>query len=454
VDIKTSKRIVIVGGGYAGFYTAWGLEKRLRTHEATITVIDPTPYMTYQPFLPEVLAGSVEARHAVVSLRRHLRRTHVVSGTATSIDHGSRYVTVALAGGGETRIHYDEVVVTAGSITRIFPVPGVPDDAIGLKRVEEAVAIRDTLLSSLEAAADMEPGPERDRLLTVTFVGAGFAGVEGFAELMSLARAIAPRDFGIEPSELSFHLVEATGRILPEVTPELGDWVRRRLIGKGARVHLDTTVLSVAGGFVELASGESFESGLVVWTAGITTPLIAKRTDLPTNERGLIVVRPDLRVGTDAAPVDGAWAAGDAAAVPDLAVGGASYTPPNAQHAVRQGRRLAKNIAAVVRGRRPRPYKHGSLGVIATLGLGDGVFQSGPIVLKGFLAWAIHRGYHVLAIPTWERKLRVLAIWALAVPLGRDAVSLRSVQQPGYGFRHQGQVWSPSQAHRTETLDS
>jgi NADH dehydrogenase len=134
--------------------------------------------------------------------------------------------------------------------------------------------------------------------------------------------------------------------------------------------------------------------------------------------------------------------------VPDLAVGGSAYTVPNAQHAVRQGKRLAKNLRAAIRGGRTRPYRHGSLGVIATLGLGDGVFESGPIVLKGFLAWLVHRGYHVLAIPTWERKLRVLAVWLLAVPLGRDIVSLRSVQQPGYGFRHEGQVWYPDTRRR------
>ncbi|SFC76421.1 NADH dehydrogenase [Nocardioides terrae] len=443
------RRIVIVGGGYAGFYTAWQLEKRLHRGEATVTVVDPLPYMTYQPFLPEVLAGSIEARHAVISLRRHLRRTQVINGAAISIDHGHRTVLVHLTGGGEMELGYDEVVVTAGSVTRTFPIPGIPDEAIGLKRIEEAVAIRDTLLTSLDIAADLPAGPDRDRLLTVTFVGGGFAGVEGFAELLSLARAVARKRYRIDPDDLRFHLVEAAGRILPEVSLPVSGWVARRLARKGATVHLDTTVNSVCDGVVELSSGERFESGLIVWTAGIAAnPVIAKRTDLPTNRKGLIVVRPDLRVGTDDDPVAGAWAAGDAAAVPDLAVGGSAYTVPNAQHAVRQGKRLARNLRAVVRGRRTHPYRHRSLGIIATLGLGDGVFESGPVVLKGFPAWLVHRGYHVLAIPSWERKLRVLAVWLLAVPLGRDIVSLRSVQQPGYGFRHEGQVWYPDTRRR------
>lgn len=438
------RRIVIVGGGYAGFYTAWKLEKQLRRGEAVVTVVDPLPYMTYQPFLPEVVAGSVEARHAVVSLRRHLRRTHVVSGAVTSIDHARRTVQVHLIGGGETTLEYDEVVVTTGSITRTFPVPGIPDEAIGLKRIEEAVAIRDAMLTSLDIAADLPPGPDRERLLTVTVVGGGFAGVEGFGELLGLARAVAESRYGIARDELRFHLIEASDRILPEVTPDVSAWVTRKLRAKGAHVHLGTTATSVSNSTVELASGERFESGLVIWAAGITaTPVIANRTDLPTTARGFIEVRTDLQVGTEAAPVAGAWAAGDAAAVPDLVVGGTAVTPPNAQHAVRQAKLLAKNITASLRGRRTRSYRHANLGVIATLGLGWGVFQSGPFLIKGFPAWLMHRAYHVMVIPTWERKLRVLSVWLLAAVLGRDIVSLRSVQRPGYVFRHQGQVWFP-----------
>lgn len=430
------KRIVIVGGGYAGFYAAWGLEKRLRRREATITVIDPAPYMTYQPFLPEVAAGSIEARHAIVPLRRHLRRTLVVSGRATSIDHAERTVQVMLADGDTVGLHYDEVVVTAGAVTRVFPVPGVAESAIGMKRIEEAVAIRDALFTAFDQAATLPPGPERERRLTVTFVGGGFAGVEGFAELFSLARALTGFHPGMSRDELRFHLVDASDRLLPEVTPRASEWVRRHLEDKGATVHLQTTVASAVDGLVTLSTGESFESGMVVWTAGIAAhPVISRHTDLPINARGLVVVRPDLRVGTSYAPVEHAWAAGDDAAVPDLARGHGYFTVPNAQHAVRQGRLLAKNIVRSLRGRPTKPYRHRSLGTIATLGLGDGIFQSGPITIKGFPAWVIHRGYHVLAIPTWERKLRVAIGWFGALVLGRDIACLESVQHPRAAFQ-------------------
>jgi NADH dehydrogenase len=427
---------LVVGGGYAGFYTAWKLEKRLRRDEAELTVVDPRPYMTYQPFLPEVAAGSVEARHAAVSLRRHLRRTRVVPGTVTAIEHARRTVTVRPAAGPDVELGYDVIVVTAGAVTRKLPIPGVEEQAIGLKHVEEAVAIRDRLLVAFDRAAALPPGPERRRLLTVTFVGGGFTGVEGFGELLSLATSLLDRYPELTLDDLDFRLVEASDRILPEVSPRPGAWVVRSLQERGARVHLRTRVLSAEGGHVVLSDGDEFDSDLIVWTAGnAANPVVAKQTDLPTDERGLLVVRPDLRVGTADAPVPDAWAAGDDAAVPDLtsAVPG-TRTVPNAQHAVRQGKRVAANIAATLHGGRVRDYVHHDLGVVATLGLGRGIFQSGPLVVKGFPAWVMHRGYHVLAVPSWERKVRVLAVWLPALVFGRDIVSLQSVQEPRAAF--------------------
>ena len=459
--------ILVVGGGYAGFYAAWHLEKRLKRSEATIAILDPRPYLTYQPFLPEVVAGSVEARHAAVALRRHLRRTTVLGGRARSIDHRHKAVHALMNNGREVTLDYDIVVVTAGAVTRTLPVPGIVEEAYGFKHVEEAVAIRDALLTALDDAAGLPEGPARRRALTVTFIGGGFAGVEGFGELLSLARAALQRYPEISPVELSFHLVEASDRVLPEVSPKTGAWVVRAFERRGGHVHLATTVDSARRGEVVLSSGERFESGLIVWTAGIAAnPTISKHTDLPVNERGLIVVRPDLRVGTGLHPVadawavgpacsvDAAWAAGDNAAVPDLARTPSppyAYTVPNAQHAVRQGKRLARNIARSLRGAPTRPYRHRSLGTVATLGLGTGVFEAGPVVIKGFPAWLIHRGYHVLAIPTWERKIRVAAVWATSLLLGRDIVSLASVQQPRHEFVSGGRVGGRTEPAGGET---
>lgn len=431
------RRILIVGGGYAGFYTAWRLEKKLRADEATVTLVDPRPYMTYQPFLPEVTAGSVEARHVAVSLRRHLPHTHLIAGTVVHIDHAHRTATVRPADGPEHEMRYDTIVITAGAVTRTFPIPGVADEAIGLKHVEEAVAIRDRLLTAFERAAALPPGPERRKLLTVTFVGGGFTGVEGFGELLSLATALLKHYPELSADDLAFHLVEVRDRILPEVTDKPGAWVVEHLEKRGGRVHLGTKLVSADDGHIVLSDGTEYENHLLVWTAGNqSNPVIARHTDLPVHDDGLFRVRADLRLGTPYAAVPDAWAAGDNAAVPDLAsdVMGGSFTVPNAQNAVRQGKRLAANIVADLRGRKVKPYVHHSLGTVATLGLGKGIFQYRRIVIKGLPAWLMHRGYHVLAVPTWERKIRVLFVWIAALFYGRDIVSLQSVQHPRAAF--------------------
>jgi len=328
------------------------------------------------------------------------------------------------------------VVVTAGAVTRKFPVPGIEQFAIGLKHVEEAVAIRDRILVSFDRAANLPPGPERARLLTVLFVGGGFTGVEGFGETLSLATALLDSYPELSPDDLHFHLVEARDRILPEVSARPGAWVVRSLEKRGGRVHLNTSVVSAEDGHVVLSDGEEFDAELIVWTAGnAANPVVAKHTDLPVTDAGLIVVRADLRVGTPDAPVADAWSAGDGASIPDVTADDpAARTVPNAQHAYRQGRHLARNIAAVLRGQEPEEYAHASLGVVATLGLGRGVFESGPLVIKGFAAWLIHRGYHVLAVPSWERKVRVVSNWIPQVVFGRDIVSLQSVQTPRAAF--------------------
>ncbi|RIX28411.1 NAD(P)/FAD-dependent oxidoreductase [Amnibacterium setariae] len=430
------QEILIVGGGYAGFYAAWRLEKRLRPGEAHVTLVDPRPYMTYQPFLPEVTAGSVEARHAAVSHRRHLRRTRLVSGSVTRIDHARRRVTVEPLDGAAFTLPYDTVVVTAGAVTRKFPVPGLDEQAIGMKHVEEAVAIRDAILTGFDRASVLPRGPERQKLLTVTFVGGGFSGIEGFGETLSLATALLRRYPEIAADELSFHLVETRGRVLPEVSEGPGRWVVRHLERRGGRIHLDTQLLSAVDGHLVLSTGEEFDTGLLVWVAGnAANPVVTSRTDLPLTAIGLVRVRATLQVEGEDGVVPGAWAAGDDAAVPDLtSPRPGATTVPNAQHAVRQGKRLAANLIATLRGRAPRPYVHHGLGVVATLGLGHGIFQYKRLVVTGPVAWLMHRGYHVLAVPTWERKLRVLLIWVSAVFGGRDIVSLAALAEPRRAF--------------------
>jgi NADH dehydrogenase len=425
-------KILIVGGGYAGFYTAWKLEKQLRKGEAEVTMVDPLPYMTYQPFLPEVASGSIEPRHAVVAHRRHLKSTNIISAKVTYIDHAKKTASIEPLVGEPYELEYDQIVVTAGAVSRTFPIPGVADQAVGLKTIEEAVFIRDRLLSNFDKAAKLPAGPERDRLLTVTVVGGGFAGIEIFAELRSFASDLLSKYPEISFEDTHFHLIEAMGRIMPEVSLKTSHWVINNLAQRGAEIHLETQLSSAVDGVIELSTGETFETDLIVWTAGVmANPTVVRHTDLPIEERGRLRVRADLRVGTDEEFVADAWGAGDVAAVPDLSGGGVGgYCVPNAQHAVRQGKLLAKNIIAALRGELPRQYFHKNMGAVAGLGIGVGVFQSGKIAIKGLPAWFAHRGYHGLAMPSWERKLRVLTGWWNNFWLGRDIVSLSAVQNP------------------------
>ncbi|MEY2698531.1 MAG: hypothetical protein RL720_487 [Actinomycetota bacterium] len=428
-------KILIVGAGYAGFYTAWKLEKLLRKGEAEVTIVDPLPYMTYQPFLPEIAAGSIEPRHAVVGHRSHLKRTRIISGKVVGIDHKKKTATIVPNAGAQFAETYDHVIFTAGAVSRTFPIPGIADNAIGLKTIEEAVAIRDRLLSNFDKAAQLPAGPERDRLLTVTVVGGGFAGIEVLAELRSLASDLIKDYPELTFDDTHFHLIEAMGRIMPEVSLETSKWVLNNLAERGAQVHLDTQLQSAENGVIQLSTGESFESDLIIWTAGVMANPMLRATDFPLDERGRLRVRADLRVEGDNGVIEGAWGAGDATACPDLSGGGVGgFCVPNAQHAVRQGKLMARNIAAVLRGEGPTDYFHKNLGAVAGLGLNIGVFQSGKIALKGYIAWLAHRGYHGLAMPSFERKFRVVGGWWNNFWLGRDIVSLEARETPRAAF--------------------
>jgi NADH dehydrogenase len=429
-------KILIVGGGYAGFYTALKLEKWLRNGEAEVTLVDPLPYMTYQPFLPEVAAGSIEPRHAVVGLRRHLYKTRVVAAKVTGIDHKKKKVTITPAQGKPWTEAYDIVVVTAGAVSRTFPIPGVAEQAIGLKTIEEAMAIRDRMTDSFERASTMPPGPARDRLLTVVVVGGGFAGIEIFGELRSFASDLLTNYPSLTIDDTHFHLVEAMGRIMPEVSLKTSYWVLKSLAQREALVHLETQLKSAIDGKVELSTGTTFETDLIIWTAGVMASPMLKNTDLPIDDRGRLMVTADLRAkDADDNVVADVWGAGDVCAVPDLSGGGVGgFCVPNAQHAVRQGKLLAKNIVGVMRGELPAEYFHKNLGAVAGLGLYTGVYQGRRIAVKGLIAWFMHRGYHGFAIPSWERKVRVFANWILNFLLRRDMLGTIARSEPRAAF--------------------
>jgi NADH dehydrogenase len=431
----TAPKILVVGGGYAGFYTAKKLEKHLNKGEAEVTMVDPLPYMTYQPFLPEVAAGSIEARHAIVSHRQHLKKTNVVTGKVTKVNHATKTATIEVPGLAPYEFKYDQIVMTAGAVSRTFPIPGVADEAIGLKNIEEAVEVRNRLLQNFDKAANLPAGAARDRLLTFVVVGGGFAGIETFAELRSLASSLIQYYPSIAFEDVHFHLIEAMGRIMPEVSLPTSEWVIDNLDARGAKIHLNTQLQSAVGGKIELSTGITFESDLIVWTAGVMANPVVRNTDFPLDDRGRITAKATLQIVNGEEIIADAWTAGDVSAVPDLTgkgVGG--FCVPNAQHAVREAKLLAKNIVAQLRGEGIQEYYHENLGAVAGLGLGVGVYQWRKLAIKGVIAWFMHRGYHGLAMPMWERKLRVFGGWVGQFFLKRDIVGTRAILEPRVQF--------------------
>jgi NADH dehydrogenase len=424
--------ILVVGGGYVGMYTAYGLRKAARRGRIRVTVVDPRSVMTYQPFLPEAAAGSVEPRHVVVPLRKTLKGCRVVTGRVTGIDHAHKVAKVMPEEGPEYELAYDQIVVALGSIARTLPIPGLAEEAIGFKNVEEAIALRNKVLDRLDVASSQPDPALRKSALTFVFVGGGYAGVEAFAELEDMARYATRYYDNIKPEDMRWVLVEATNRILPEVGPELGQYTVEQLRKRNMEVRLETRLESCEKGHVVLDDGEEFDADTIVWTAGVKANPALAQTDFPLDEKGRIKCLPNLRIEG----LDDAWSAGDNAAVPDLtAEDPGVFTAPNAQHAVRQANLLAANILRVVDGKEPQDYKHKYVGSVASLGLHKGVAQLYGVKLKGWPAWFLHRTYHVSRVPTFNRKARVILDWTLALFFRREVTSLGSLQMPNEEFR-------------------
>lgn len=431
-------RILIVGGGYVGLYTALGLQKRLRRGEARVTLVDPRSYMTYQPFLPEAAAGSIQPRHTVVSLRKELRDVEVVTAWVTSVDHGRRVASVQPLEGPAQDLDYDILVMAVGAVSRTLPVPGLAEWATGFKTVEEAIQLRNRVLESLDIAESSTDPEIRERNLTFVVVGAGYAGVEAIAEVEDMARYASRYYANVSPEQMRWVLVEASDRILPEVGSEMGRYALEQLRQRGIDVRLRTRLESTVDGEVVLSDGTRLLSDTVVWTAGVKPNPLLEKTDLPLDERGRLVCTPQLRVEG----VADAWGAGDACAVPDLTAPG-SLCSPSAQHAVRQADVLARNLVESLRGRPTRDYRHQHVGSVASLGLYKGVARIYGVNIKGFPAWFMHRTYHMSRVPTLQRKAAVLADWTLAFFFQRDVVSLWNVHEPFKEFSLIAQGRSP-----------
>lgn len=420
--------ILIVGGGYLGMYTARRLEKKLGSGEARITVIDPNSYMTYQPFLPETAAGNISPRHVVVPLRKAFSRVRVLGGRVARIDHADNTVRYEPNVGEPETLHYDYLVMAAGAVSRTLPIPGLAESGIGIKTVEEAAYLRNHVLNQLAIADSTDDKEVRAKALNFVFVGGGFAGAEAVAELEDMVRDAVRLHPSIDLEDVNFYLIEAADKILPEVGPEVGGKALNQLRRRGIDVRLETFLESAVDQRIKLSDGAEFDAGTLVWTAGVKPSPVVAASDLPLGPKGHVDTSEFLTVnGTD-----NVFAGGDNAQVPD---GDGGFYPPNAQNAVRQAPVLADNVIATLRNGKLKAYQHKNLGAVAGLGLHKGAAQLfGKIKLNGRLAWYAHRAYHLLAVPTFNRKLRVLSDWTLALFLRRDFAALPEMSDPRQAF--------------------
>ncbi len=425
-------RIVIIGSGYAGLYTARRLQAKLGHSEASVTVVDTRPYMTYQPLLPEAAAGSVEPRHVAAPIRLLLNRCRVLTATVTSIDTANRSVRVSVCDGHDEEVGYDALVIAPGSVTKTMPVPGLQEFGIGFTTLGEAIYLRNHVLTQIDRAASTRDPELRRKLLTFVFVGGGYAGIEALGSLEEMARFAARSYYpAVDLSDMRWVLVEAMGRIMPEVSESLAEYATEALRRRGMDVLLDTTVSSMEDGHMVLSDGAEFEAGTVVWTAGVSPHPMLAESDLPLDTKGRVRCEATLQVEG----YSEVFAAGDCAAVPDLTSDDeGALCPPTAQHAVRQAKTLGDNVVALTRGTAPREYRHSLVGAVASLGLHDGVAEIYGVKVKGLPAWLLHRMYHVSMMPATNRKARILADWALGIPFPRQIVALGELHAPREEF--------------------
>ncbi|HUL17578.1 MAG TPA: NAD(P)/FAD-dependent oxidoreductase [Terriglobales bacterium] len=419
-----TKRIVILGGGFAGVSAAKELEKQLARHpKVQITLVSRENFFLFTPMLHEVATSDLELTTIVNPVRKILTRTQVFVGEIKSIDLSRREVTVSHGfDHHEHSLVWDHLVIGLGSRTNVYELPGLEERALTIKSLGDAVRLRNHLIAQLEEA-DSECVTKKDPLLTFVVAGGGFAGVETVAGINDFVREVLPSYPHLRKEMLRVVLVHAGAIILPELGDKLGVYAQKKLAARGVEIHLNAKATSLSERSIELSDGTSIESNTLVWAAG-TSPYPLVR-DLPCKkERGRIVVNPFLEV----VGWPGVWAIGDCAAVPDASTGRAS--PPTAQHALRQGKIVGHNIAADVRSKAKQPFVFATLGQLATIGTRSAVANILGVHFSGFVAWWFWRTIYLSKLPRVEKKVRVALDWSLDLLFSKDIVQFSMESAP------------------------
>jgi NADH dehydrogenase len=416
--------VVIAGGGFGGFYTARTLSKVLEPHSARVQLVTSDNFMLYTPLLPGAAAGTLEPRHVVVPLREELDRSiHLRVAHITGASPERNVIHVRALDGQEEDLAYDQLVVSVGSVSRTLPVPGLAQHGKGFKSLPEAIALRNHVIRTLEVAETLEDGDARREWLTYVFVGAGYAGLEGLAELQDFAGDVIDLYPRCRVTGMRWILVEATERVMPEIGPKLAEFAVRELRGRGIEIRTKTTLEELTADRARLSDGEVVPTRTLVWTAGVKPHPVVARFGLPLDERGRIVTDTSALVRG----FDNVWAIGDCAAVPDPARKG-QPSPPTAQHAIRQGRVVGRNVAAALGGTgRRRRFTYKTKGVFVDMGRRKAVATTGPITWRGTPAWILARSYHLAMMPGAGRRARLLVDWNIGLLFGRDTAELGSL---------------------------
>ncbi|HEV2798941.1 MAG TPA: NAD(P)/FAD-dependent oxidoreductase [Pyrinomonadaceae bacterium] len=418
------KRIVILGGGFGGMYAALELEKSLaRDPDVEVTLVNRENFFLFTPMLHEVAASDLDFTHIVNPVRKLLRRVKFFSGGVERIDLEERLVTVSH--GDEHHHHelrYDHLVLALGSVTNFFGLPGLEERAMTMKSLGDAIGLRNHMVKNLEEA-DFECCPKtRETLLTFVVAGGGFAGVETVAAMNDFLREAVEFYPHLDESMLRVVLVHPGSVVLPELSESLGRYAGEKMRARGVEIKAGTRVKSVSDTGVELSDGSMIPTNTLVWAAG-TAPN-PKLADLPCAKvRGRVRVNEFLEVEDH----PGVWALGDCADVPDLTTG--KSCPPTAQHALRQGKVIAENITAALRGGRKRKFVFATIGQLASIGKRTGVAQIFGHNFSGFVAWLMWRTIYLSKLPRFEKKFRVALDWTLDVLFAKDLVQFTAPRE-------------------------
>jgi NADH dehydrogenase len=418
--------VVIAGGGFGGLYAARRLERRLPRHSARILLVSDVNFLLYTPLLPGAAAGSLEPRHVVVPLREELEWADIRLGRVTGADPARDELSIVTVDGRDETLHYDQLIVTPGSVSRVLPVPGLAEHGLGFKTLADAIAMRNRALLNLEIAESLPDDEARREYLSFVFVGAGYAGLEGIAELQDYVADVIDRYPRCRIVGTRFVLVEARERVMPEIPASLAEFATRELRGRGMEIRTNTMLSSAEQDAVTLSTGERIPTRLLCWTAGVRPAPVVRELGLPIGPGGRIEVDATMRV----AGSSNVWAIGDAAAVPDPAKRRQAPSPPTCQHAIRQGRRVAENVAATLTGGRPQPFRYRTLGVFVDMGQHKAVATILGVRLRGFPAWFAARTYHLAMMPGLARKVRLAADWTVGLVFGRASAELGQLGHP------------------------